>query len=90
MASCLLLVDMSVGELQQASRARRRRGTVRRQRTRCAYEGPKITVARRTPEDALRTFMLALISQDEASLRKVTVPNPDLGWLLKGDPLPPR
>ena len=34
---------------------------------------PKITVVDATPEDALRTFMLALIAQDEAALRVVTL-----------------
>jgi hypothetical protein len=46
----------------------------------------KITDA--NPEDALRTFMVALLAQDEPVLHAVTVPNPDLGWLLKGTALP--
>ena len=46
----------------------------------------KIKVADATPEDALRTFMLAVMAQDEAALRAVTLPNPDLDWLLKGQP----
>ena len=50
----------------------------------------KIAVADATPEDALRTFMLALIAQDEAALRAVTLPNPDLDWLMKGQPAPPE
>jgi hypothetical protein len=50
----------------------------------------KITVADSTPEDALRTFMLALISQDEPAVRAVSVPSPDLAWLIKGDPAPPE
>jgi hypothetical protein len=50
----------------------------------------KITIADATPEDALRTFMLALISQDEPAVRAVTVPNPDLAWLMKGEPAPPE
>lgn len=50
----------------------------------------KIKVADSTPEDALRTFMLALLAQDEAALRAVSLPNPDLDWLLKGQPAPPR
>jgi hypothetical protein len=49
----------------------------------------KIKVADATPEDALRTFMLALMAQDGAALRAVVLPNPDLEWLLKGQPLPP-
>ena len=34
--------------------------------------------------------MLALMAQDEAALREVTIPTPDLDWLLKGDPAPPE
>jgi hypothetical protein len=51
--------------------------------------GP-ITVADATPEDALRTFMLALLAQDAEALRMVTLPNPDRDWLLKGQPAPPE
>jgi hypothetical protein len=49
----------------------------------------KITVTDATPEEALRTFMLALLAQNETALRAVTVPDPDLSWLLKSEPLPP-
>jgi hypothetical protein len=49
-----------------------------------------IKVADATPEDALRTFMLALMTQEEAALRMVTLPNADLAWLLKGQPAPPE
>lgn len=49
----------------------------------------KIEVVDSTPEDALRTFMLATMAHDEAALRVVTLPNPDLDWLLKGQVVPP-
>jgi len=54
-----------------------------------AQSKSKITVADATPEEALRTFMLALLAQDETAVRAVTVPDPDLSWLLKSQPLPP-
>lgn len=41
-----------------------------------------------TPEQALRTFLAAMITQDEKSLRAVTLPAKDLEWLLKGKPVP--
>ncbi len=41
-----------------------------------------------TPEDALRTFMLAVLAQDGAALRAVTLPSPDLGLLLNGQGAP--
>jgi hypothetical protein len=50
----------------------------------------KITIADATPEDALRTFMLAIMAQDGPALRAVVLPNPDLEWLLKGQPAPPE
>lgn len=48
--------------------------------------GSQIKVADATPEDALRTFMLAVMVQDGEALRVVTLPNPDRDWLLKGQP----
>ncbi len=53
-------------------------------------EGSQIKVADATPEDALRTFMLAVLAQDGEALRVVTLPNPDRDWLLKGQPAPPQ
>jgi hypothetical protein len=50
----------------------------------------KIKLADSTPEDALRTFMLAILAQDEAAVRAVTLPNPDFDWLLKSQPAPPQ
>ena len=50
----------------------------------------KIKVADATPEDALRTFMLALMTQEETALRAVTLPTADLAWLLRGQPAPPE
>ena len=42
-------------------------------------------VAAATPEQALRTFHIAMLSHDEATLRAVTLPTDDFDWLLKGD-----
>ena len=50
----------------------------------------KFKVKDATPEDALRTFMLAVLSQDGAAVQAVTLPNPDRDWLLKGQPAPPE
>jgi hypothetical protein len=42
-----------------------------------------------TPEDALKTFLLALAAQDEATLRAVTLPDAEFAWLLRGSPARP-
>ena len=42
-------------------------------------------VAAATPEQALRTFHIAMLTHDEATLRTVTLPTDDFDWLLKGD-----
>ena len=44
----------------------------------------KVELADSTPEDALKTFLLALAAQDEATLRAVTLPHDEFDWLLKG------
>ena len=59
-------------------------------RTATATPSAKIKVADATPEDALRTFMLAVMAHDEAALHVVTLPDPDLDWLLKGPAAPPE
>jgi hypothetical protein len=41
-----------------------------------------------TPEEALRTFMVAAVAQDEAALRAITLPDRELVWLLRGQPAP--
>ncbi len=41
-----------------------------------------------TPEEALRTFMVAAVAHDEATLREVTLEDPELVWLLRGQPAP--
>jgi hypothetical protein len=43
-----------------------------------------------TPEDAFRTFLLALATHDERTLRAVTLPVEGFEWLLKGPPVPPE
>ena len=44
----------------------------------------KIEVVDSTPEEALKTFLLALAAQDETTLRAVALPHDDFGLLLKG------
>jgi hypothetical protein len=44
----------------------------------------KVEPADSTPEDAMKTFLLALAAQDEATLRAVTLPDDEFDWLLKG------
>jgi hypothetical protein len=43
-----------------------------------------------TPEEALRTFMVAGARQDEAALRAVSLPDPELARLVQGEPAPPE
>jgi hypothetical protein len=45
-------------------------------------------VADASPEDALRTFTLAVMAQDAATLRTIALPNAELDWLLRGQPAP--
>ncbi len=48
----------------------------------------KIDLVDKTPEDALRTFMMAMAAADEKTLRAVTLPNNDLDVLLTGEAPP--
>ncbi len=41
-----------------------------------------------TPEEALRTFMVAAVAHDEEALRAITLPDPELEWLVRGEPAP--
>jgi hypothetical protein len=50
---------------------------------------PRGELANHTPEQALRTFLLALAAQDETTLRAVCMPGEELDWLLKARPRPP-
>src|SRR5262249_52173116 len=43
-----------------------------------------------TPEAAPRTFRLAGRAADEPTLREIALPNPELDWLLGGEPPPER
>jgi hypothetical protein len=45
---------------------------------------PTHDVAAATPEQALRTFLIAMTTKDEATLRAVTLPTEDFDWLLRG------
>ncbi len=40
------------------------------------------------PEEALRGFLLAIGTKDEAKLRSITLPHDDFEWLLKGQAVP--
>ncbi len=50
---------------------------------------PPVQVADATPEQALRTFLLATAAQDEAALGAVALPAEGLDKLLEGTPLAP-
>jgi hypothetical protein len=54
--------------------------------------GARRPIADGTPEDALRSFLMAMVERDEAALRVLTVPKPetDLAWLLRGQAAPPE
>ncbi len=41
-----------------------------------------------TPEQALRTFLMAVVTKDEATLHGVTLPTDDFDWLLRGEAVP--
>ena len=40
-----------------------------------------------TPEATLRSFLIAVMAQDEPTLRSITLPNQEIDWLLKGKPM---
>jgi hypothetical protein len=48
----------------------------------------KIDLVDKTPEDAYRTFMLAMLAADEKTLRAVTFPTTELDVLLSGEAPP--
>jgi hypothetical protein len=50
----------------------------------------KVELADSTPEDAMKTFLLALAARDEATLRAVTIPDDEFDWLLKGPRVSPE
>jgi hypothetical protein len=54
--------------------------------------GPEraVELADSTPEDALKTFLLALAAGDAAALRAVVLPDAELDWLLQGPPASPE
>jgi hypothetical protein len=66
--------------------------TKSRPRSATATASAKIKVVDATPEDAFRTFMMAIMTHDEAALRVISLPNPnpDFAWLLKGPVAPPE
>jgi hypothetical protein len=52
--------------------------------------GAKVPVADKTPEDALKTFLLALAAQDAETLRAVAMPDTEFPLLLNDQPAPPE
>jgi hypothetical protein len=50
----------------------------------------KIEVADKTPEEALRTFLMAMTVADETALRAVTLPHREIDRLLRGEEPPFR
>lgn len=52
--------------------------------------GARPAIPDATPDEALRTFMVAVARQDEPVLRAVTLPDPELDWLLRGPAAPPE
>jgi hypothetical protein len=51
---------------------------------------PRVTVKGDTPEDAIRTFMVAAVAHDDAALREITVPGTDVSLFLQGRPPAPE
>ena len=51
---------------------------------------PIVELADSTPEDALKTFLLALAAHDEATLRAVALPHAELNLLLSGPAAAPE
>jgi hypothetical protein len=41
-----------------------------------------------TPEQAMRTFLIAMLTKDEPALRAVTLPTDDFQWMLSGEDAP--
>ncbi len=48
----------------------------------------KTDIAAKTPEQALWTFLVAIATKDEETLRAVTVSTDDFDWLMKGEGVP--
>jgi len=48
----------------------------------------KTDVTAATPEQAVRNFIIAMSTKDEATLRAVTLPTDDFDWLLQGQAVP--
>lgn len=51
-------------------------------------DGADAKIAAKTPEDAFRLFLISVATNDEATLRAVTLPNNEFEWLLKGQHVP--
>jgi hypothetical protein len=52
--------------------------------------GMNVELADSTPEEALKTFLLALAAHDEATLRAVALPDAELDRLVQGPPASPE
>ena len=68
------------------------RGSSGRPATRPRSEAPKssigVDLVDGTPEEALKTFMVALAAKDERVLRAIALPDDGFEWLLKDRPAP--
>ncbi len=51
--------------------------------------GARVKVLDGTPEEALRTFVIAMALRDEPALRAITLPVKGFEWLMKGPATPP-
>ncbi|MDB5352782.1 MAG: hypothetical protein JWN86_4029 [Planctomycetota bacterium] len=45
-------------------------------------------IAAKTPEEAFRTFVAAMITKDEKTVRALALPSDEIDWLLKGQGVP--
>ena len=52
------------------------------------HAAERTKIADQTPEDALRTFVIAMALRDEPALRAVTLPAEGFEWLIAGPPAP--
>lgn len=80
MFSFVLILSLGLQAPESKPQAPAGRGAAR------GESGSKAKAA--TPEQALRTFLVAMVTRDETTLRAVTLPTKDFDWLLRGQPLP--
>jgi hypothetical protein len=79
----LLAQALVSGAPQQTDAPRAARGRTPQARAKAATR-----VDDRTPEGAWRSFVIAMLSRDEATLKTLALPAEGLEWLLKGEAPP--